>query len=341
MEPSALAPAEPAPPSRNRLLLWICGVEGAVLGAILAAFLGMLTLGFLVEMNTQVDSWTFRVLFCCLGGGLITGGLAAALALTEFRKRAPASRLPLWLFLLIALAAALGALMGLFIPLDDLTRENLKEGTHPLNLSSHLSSLGQAVLLAFVALWLLGGVLGGMLGGMRKASWLMAVIQTLFLAAFLWTLGNLIFLAVERYRDHQYIPAMRKVLDQKEILHRKMLDHYWIHQQDLLKGLLLPNRTVAEFAHSLETIDLSACPPDFREAFRNYQVAWADLGAFVEKNSGLVGVAKAYLSGDLSLLKAWLVEVPEKVGAIEEAERKLYDPLVRRLLRSGEPPNDD
>ena len=106
-------------------------------------------------------------------------------------------------------------------------------------------------------------------------------------------------------------------------MHDNMEAAYNEHQRNILKGILILNRSVAEYAQNLKSIDTTECPSVFRVAFREYVVSWTEFGDEVEKNSGLPAIANAYLTSGRSILEFWLIRAPEKVHAITRAKEKL------------------
>lgn len=121
-----------------------------------------------------------------------------------------------------------------------------------------------------------------------------------------------------------YVVAMLSVVQQTDALHAKMVDDYNAHHKNLATGVLVPNRAISDYGTALGNVrDLRHCSPEFQQAFRNYTAAWADFGSYVEQNSGLPGISRAYMTGGASLLEAWLDKIPAKVNAVKNAEQEM------------------
>ncbi len=145
----------------------------------------------------------------------------------------------------------------------------------------------------------------------------------------------LIGLSIFQLRQSSYCRQIQLTMSEQQKLKDEMVGTYNDHQSNIVTGVLVPNRSIADFATKLESIDLNGCPSELRLAFAQNIFAWREFGKFVERNSGVPGISKALISSGVSLLETHLIDVPDKVKAIEATELRLEELATKHEKRSN------
>lgn len=234
-------------------------------------------------------------------------------------------------------ALFIGAILPLILGFHFLANEWTKSGFQPFSEGTVLSWARDILVIWLLFACLLifpaeiaDGMCKSIRSSPRPATWL-AITFGLLIGCAAIPAASIFNFA----RSYSYLKEAAAIESQDIHFRNKMFDAYKKHYDNILRGVLVPNRAISDFGKDLESIELGGVPDGFRVAFKQYARAWAELGAEVEKNTGLVGIVRAEITGGTSILEAWLVTYPEKVRVIEEAEKKLVKAadieLIQRL----------